>query len=309
MNKILIIADVPGWAYDRRAKALEKYAPSDFKVDIVYLKDVTSVDFSGYDLVFNIDYASTSHIKQAMDGSPTKAKLVVSHNADQHRCHEVYGLNSEIADFIIFNNYGAYRYFGEVDNTCNISNGVDLDDFYPTEEERSDSALWTGGEGKKGHKDFLEPFCEKYPEVDVRTKPVMNGTWVCGVPNSGLWDTDRMREFYNQSKVVLCFSETDATPNYVLEGMACGLVPVTVRVGNAMEFGRHAENLIFVDRDFESFKTGIEIALADYDYLSVNALATIRKWGWDTRSKLFFDLFRKLIRGEKVDPFTYMDLE
>ena len=309
MNKILIIADVPGWAYDRRAKALKKYAPDDFEVDVTYSSGVPAVDFRAYDLVFDIEYATVSQVKQRMRNSSSKAKLVVSHNADQHRCHDLYRMNSRLADFIIFNNCGAYRHFGKAKNTCNISNGVDLDHFYPTGQDRSDSALWTGGEGKKGHKDFLVPFCEKFPEVSVRTKPIKPDTWKAGTPDSSLWGTDQMREFYNGSKVVLCFSETDATPNYVLEGMACGMVPVTVRVGNALEFGAHIQNLIFVEREFESFKRGIDLAIADYDYLSSKALDTISRWGWASRSKVFFDLFRRLIQGERVQPFSYMDLE
>lgn len=307
MSKILILADVPGWAYDRRAKALKKYAPPGWEVDIRYGCEVKSIDFRPYDLVFDIDYSAAAHTRQWMRNSGAKAKFVVSHNADQHRCHEVYHRNRRIADLIIFNNYAAYKCFGMAPGTCNISNGVDLDDFHPTGADRSDSALWTGGEGKKGHKDFLKPFCEKYPEVNVTTKPISSNTWKDGTPTKELWGTDRMREFYNSSKVVLCFSETDATPNYVLEGMACGLVPVTVRVGNAMEFGRHNENVIFVDRDWDDFKTGIDLAISDYDYLSREALATISHWGWETRSNLFFDVFQRLIQGEKIAPFTYMD--
>jgi len=37
MPKLLAIADVRGWAYDRRAQALKKYAPDDFEVDIAYI--------------------------------------------------------------------------------------------------------------------------------------------------------------------------------------------------------------------------------------------------------------------------------
>ena len=307
MNRTLIIADVPGWAYDRRARALQKYAPPDFKVDIEYGSETKSIDFCLYDLVFDIDYDMAARTKQWMRDTGSKAKLVVSHNADQHRCHEVYKVNKMFADFIIFNNHAAYLCFGKAPGTCNISNGVDLEHFYPTGQYRSDSSLWTGGENKKGHNSFLAPFRKKHPEVDIRTKPIKTDAWKDGAPTKDLWGTDRMREFYNGSKVVLCFSETDATPNYVLEGMACGLVPVTVRVGNAMEFGRHNENLVFVDRDFDSFKIGIEIALSDYDYLSSKALATISQWGWEIRSKLFFDLFRNLINGNTIEPFSYMD--
>jgi len=309
MHRILIIADVPGWAYDRRARSLEKYAPDDFEVEVRYVAEIPSIDFCQFDLVFNIDYSMMRHVAQRMRNQNSKAKKVVSHNADHQRCHEVHESNREVVDFTIFNNHAAYAHFGKSNRTCNISNGVDFDDFFPLQCKRSGSAVWTGGDGKKGHRDFLIPFCERYPEVSVITKAIESGTWKGGKPNGSLWGTDRMREFYNQSKVVLCFSETDATPNYVLEGMACGLVPVTCRVGNAMEFGRQGENVVFVDRNAASFKDGIEYAIANYDEMSVAAMETISRWDWLLRSKLFFEAFRSLIKGEKIEPFTYMDRE
>jgi len=309
MHRVLIIADVPGWAYDRRARALEKYRPAGFEVDVRYVAEIRIIDFRQYDLVFNIDYSMTQHVRQWIRNQESKAKLVVSHNADHQRCHELYEMSRAHADFIIFNNHSAYEHFGKKDGTCNISNGVDLEHFYPLQCERSDSALWTGGEGKKGHKDFLIPFCEKYPEVNVVTKPIKANTWANGNPSDELWGTDRMREFYNGSKVVLCFSETDATPNYVLEGMACGLVPVTVRVGNALEFGEHNRNVVFVDRKASSFREGIEYAIDNYDELSIEAMTTIMSWDWQTRNSLFFEVFQGLIEGHKIEPFTYMDRE
>ena len=64
--KILILADVRGWAYHRRAQALKKYTPADFNVTVGYTSDYSpkkgmaciAKEWSEYDLIFQIDYMS-----------------------------------------------------------------------------------------------------------------------------------------------------------------------------------------------------------------------------------------------------------
>lgn len=310
MYRILIIADVEGWAYDRRAKAIRKYAPEDFEVDIAYIWQMDEFDFASYDLVFNIEYACTPNVKQRIRNASSKTILVNSHNADHRRCLDRHEMSRKLADFIIYNNMEAYRYYGSAPGSCCISNGVDFDDFGCDGAERRDVSLWTGSH-QKGLKDFLIPLQDECKHFQFDFHPVDGNGWdkQHGAQEDLVWPTPRMREWYNSAKIVLCCSVTDATPNYVLEGMACGLVPVTTRVGNAMEFGVHGENCVFTERTIDGFKDAIEYALENYDRMSESAVKTISTWGWETRSKLFYDLFRKLIEKEKVPPFTYRDFE
>ena len=38
-KKIVLIPDVPGWAWDRRARGIQKYAGADYNVQVVYERD------------------------------------------------------------------------------------------------------------------------------------------------------------------------------------------------------------------------------------------------------------------------------
>ena len=100
MLKLLVIADVEGWAYDRRAKALRKYSPGHWSVDIAYANHLGSVDFSKYDVVFNIEYWLSRTIRQFVRNSGSEAVLVTSHNADHRRCHELFEQSYIVSDFI-----------------------------------------------------------------------------------------------------------------------------------------------------------------------------------------------------------------
>ena len=118
-----------------------------------------------------------------------------------------------------------------------------------------------------------------------------------------------MAKWYNESKYVICCSYTDATPNYVLEAMACGCVPISTQVGNAMEFGRQFQNICFAPRDIDAFYSALMYARENFDRMQKASLETIREWGWDKRAKMYFDLFDKLVAGEKPKKYSYMDLK
>ena len=308
MLKLLVMADVEGWAYDRRAKALRKYSPDHWSVDIAYANHLGSIDFSKYDVVFNIEYWLSRTIRQFVQNSGSEAVLVTSHNADHRRCHELFEQSYIVSDFIILNNYEAFVHFEKRDRTCNISNGVDFEHFGDDGLERTDAAVWTGSI-QKGYKEILLPL-QEMTKANLLLHPVDGAGWDGVKANEDkVWPTSRMREWYNSAKVVLCCSETEATPNYLLEGMACGLVPVTTRVGNAMEFGVDGVNCKFCDRTLRSLAEGIDYAIANYDEMSKAAVDTISSWGWHERSKLFFDLFERLVQKENVKPFSYKDMK
>jgi hypothetical protein len=315
MIKLVIIADVEGWAYDRRAKALQKFAPDDFQVDVGYVWEMDGFPWQDYDIVFNIEYSMSSLARQRLKNTGSKAVLVNSHNADHRRCENRYSESRTFADYIVFNNYEAFAHFGKEQGTCNISNGVDLGVWGSDENDESprmDKSLWTGSAGK-GLNDFLLPLkLQLHGKSEMSLRPIGRGGWDKETKKPDpevVWPAERMRKWYNSAKVVLCCSHTEATPNYVLEGMACGLVPVTTRVGNAMEFGVDGENCVFADRSLKDFSRAIEYAIKNYDRMSVNCLETISKWSWESRSKVFYDLFRKLVSGSRPEPFSYKELE
>lgn len=311
MTKLLIIADVEGWAYDRRAHALKKYAPEDFEVDIKYICKKGSLDnLCGYDVVFNIDYSATRNIKGRMNGDCPKAKLVVSHNADHRRAVKAFREAQQFAHYVIFNNREAFRYYGSVERTCNISNGVDFDlwgvDVPP--ECRTNTALWTGGDGK-GYPGFLDKLYDNIPSCSFDIRYIGRNGWDenRNVNRDVIWDSARMRQWYNGAKIVLCSSDTEATPNYLLEGMACGLVPVSTRVGNLMEFGKDSLNCRFADKTITGFNDAVDYVVENYEAMQANVLEDIKKWDWKDRSVLFFDLFRSLHRKVIPAPFSYSD--
>ena len=313
MIKLLAIADVRGWAYDRRAQALKKYAPEDFEVDIAYICEHGALAvFKEFDVIYNMEYTMTRAVRSHLRNCGSKAPLVNSHNADHRRASPAFNEAREHADFIIFNNMEAFRHYGSLQGTCNISNGVDLDlwgvDVPP--ECRTNLAIWTGGNGK-GYEEFLIPLSEACKEASFELRHIGKDGWNSdrSVNTDVVWPQPRMRDWYNGAKVVLCSSDTEATPNYLLEAMACGCVPVSTKVGNLMEFGEDGKNCCLCRKEIDSFIHGICFALENYEAMHANAVESISKWSWESRSRIFYDVFRAMINKRNIAPFTYKQIE
>ena len=46
------------------------------------------------------------------------------------------------------------------------------------------------------------------------------------------YSRDKMRDFYNEISTLICFSESEGTPNPVLEALSCNRNVISTSVGN-----------------------------------------------------------------------------
>ena len=314
--KILIIYDVPGWAYWRRAMALKKYAPNDFVVDLSSNDEVKRKDFRNYQLVFNLDYMVRGYDKR-IQRERLNTILVISHNRDP------YGPRVSFPDsynparqhgFLIVNNFECYNHYGRLPYSCNISNGVDADFWkcLTPIEEREKRVIWTGSGNPKKGKGWHNVLVPLKAQLELRGFiPEFREFPVGGVLKTWAWPTEKMLDWYNSAFAVVCASEHEGTPNITLEGMTCGCVPVSTNVGNIREFGRDKENCVICERNIVSFVDGIEYAWEHRKQLSDAARETMKPWAYEHRAKYFFQLFRRLVDDgpQSVKPFSYSEVE
>src|SRR5690606_19698360 len=106
---------------------------------------------------------------------------------------------------------------------------------------------------------------------------------------------EKLRERYHRASYLLCASRTDATPNMSLEGMACGCVLVTTRVGNALEFGVDGENVQFFDGQIDGLLMAMQRAREQRAHLAAAGTHLLRNaWSYGPpgdRAQYFFQLF------------------
>lgn len=288
-----------GWAYARRARALAKYKPNDFAVVRFSHHDADWDHIAGADVVFNLDYALVKSYRRELDKRRFQGVYVVSMNKDSRSRQQEWGECLRTPCHIIVNNRERYEQTGRPKKCTWISNGVDVEDFYPTVPigDRPHRAIYAGGTGRrkqKGWAEVLEPLESSLYHRKFET----HFRRITEITEDQVFTTAKQRQWYNSGSYVLCASATEGGgPGIVMEGMACGCVPICTAVGSIPEYIEHQENGVICERTPASFIAGLEYAREHRERLSAAAAETMRNWSYGppaNRASLFFDLFRKL---------------
>lgn len=329
MTDLLIIYDVEGWAYHFRAQALARYAPPDFRVRIAGTDILNGeseehaasnpevahwiqnhgnrIQPSNYvrimyailgtkepDIIFALCHHQAKHLRSAIKERGWTTRLIVSWNNGWPRRERDFQTLRSRADTILINNQEYWEKSGKPEKTRHISNGVDLTIFYPTRPSalRPPRVLWCGSEYHrtlKGYDDLILPLFRRLSAEGIDCDALLVNS-----RGNDKRTQKEMAEWYNTGTVLLCASETEGTPNTALEAAACGCTLVSTRVGNMPELIRDGENGYLVDRDLESLYQGIHRSLSNYLRLATQLQQDIQPWGWQERSKQFFELFRRV---------------
>jgi len=310
IHRIAVVYDVPGWAYERRANALLRYAPMDFQVDTCAVADEsTRVAISGgnVDLVFLLDYSVSATIAKWC--REAKIPIVVSHNSGPLRRREWLRALCRAADYVICNNVETFEGRSPgCGNCCAIPNGVDTEVFRPltAPHGRPDRCLWCGAKAKtyKGWLDVIEPLRPLAEaagfECDFRL--VRN--------RDDYLDLRHQVEWYNNGAYILSAATEghEGTPNTILEGVACGCVAVSTRSGNINEWGVDRQNCVLSCRSPQAFLDALCYARDHRSDLAEAGQSLIcSQWSYRVRAPHYFALFRKILQhgATSVRPFRY----
>lgn len=290
MKRLLVVYDKPGWAYERRAKALRKYAPEGWDVYTGQWCEYRSL-LSAYefDVVFLLDYAMAMSL-----GQPRPNRLVVSYNADSNRRKEWWPRIAEVAEWVIVNNSDRYEHRNGVENCTYIPNGYDAETFRSVEPltKRAERVLWIGS-----HK--LRKF-KRYASLVVPLQHALTAEgFQCDFrlipPQDAIRD---MAAWYNSAAYVLCTSTSEGTPNYVTEAVACGCVAVSTLVGNICDWGRDGFNCVMAQPTVESFVDAFRCAKKDRLMLAKNGMAAVWPWRYEIHAAKYFEVFDRVSNAE-----------
>lgn len=303
--RLLIVYDVPGWAYWRRAEALRKYAPKDFDVEVAAVAELANLSGRKYDVVFNLEYTAPGIARRMFNSSIS----VVSYNVDRNRNTERWGPVVSESDWVVCNNRDIWLWGGKRARTCNISNGVDLGIWSceDPEAQRRPRWLWCGSTSEKKRKN--------YHSVIVPLQSLSRQMWpfeysVYPVDNAERFrSTTVQAQWYQSGFAFVSPASAEGTPNTILESMAAGCVPVATNTGNIPELVVDGVNGVVIEPSAESAMDGIRRAWSDAASMRRESLRTIKSWDWSVRSLYFFALFRRLVRCgvDSVKPFTWME--
>jgi glycosyltransferase involved in cell wall biosynthesis len=187
---------------------------------------------------------------------------------------------------------------------CSLPDGVDLSLFHPDKKTRSGGPLrvgWSGNSAWMDHQGDLDPKGLRTtlrPVIDLLRNEGVSIELVLADRHVRLIPHKQMPGFYNSLDVFVCSSQSEGTPNPVLEAMACGIPVISTDVGIVPEaFGPRQKRFI-LPRSVNAFADALRTLAADHQLrvdLSAENLISIQCWDWSRRAADIGQFFKRMM--------------
>ncbi len=303
--KILLLADVRGWAWDRNAQYIKKYLPQ-YDIDIGYINNGgLSLKFKDFKHVHGMGWLPVKHF------SKTVSAGVCSHNHElRNQPWERYFPHYRALTVnSLFLKDQAEKYNN---NVFYCPNGVDESLFVPSCNPRCGNFVvgWVGqltvGQFNidkckdidiKGYTNVLLPLVDRLKDKGVEFKIISNNY-------KNALSYDEMPKFYNDIDVQICTSFREGTPNPMFEAASCGKALISTRVGAITEFIEGSQGGILIDaynsmddipKTIDAFESCILKLKEDRNQCYImgqkNRLAIEKEWTWEIKAQCWIPLF------------------
>lgn len=238
--KILLIPNVPRWAFDNKADQIIKRFSHKYSFNKIYHRDLHSkkMDFEQYDCIFVFYWPAIQVLRNKISEPELKKRLVTgifSYNSWEGRkkllkkqldlCRAVIIPNKEMKNIFASNSKFKVFYIPQL---------VDEKMFFPKEVKKQTDKLivgWAGnpnhcGPNYKGYWNIVLPVCQKNSNW-IELKTALQGKRFIPYP--------KMNKFYNSIDVITCLSKNETGPNTIIEAGACKKAAVSTNVGLVKE--------------------------------------------------------------------------
>lgn len=285
--RVLILVDVPRWAWDRKARHLSRWLADSFDI-AVWTLSTQGDPPPGFDLYHTFEFNQVDRI-------PPRARLVTGITAHvwrtwgedkvrkwASRAVAVHANSRLLLDEMVPFHPALFY----------VPNGVDPVEFRRTRPRTVTDRLIVTHVGKPNPRKGSHIIAEacKQAGVELRLLQRRSGDAI-GV--------DEMREWYQDAHVVAVASDMDGTPNPALEGAACEATIVSNAIGNMPEFIEHGSNGFLVGRDAHSIASALRLLSADLERaesMGRAARATVeREWTWQKQSAHYRALWTRAL--------------
>jgi glycosyltransferase involved in cell wall biosynthesis len=293
LPRILLIADVPNWIFDRHAHLLQARFSDEFTIDIAYHGQ--PVDETRYDLIHPMEWhmADPSMIR-------TPAKWVTGIRS--HVSWEGWKLSDLCARLAHLYQGGVYVVSQRLleifrpllPEVVALPHGVDTVFFTsshpPKARNRKLRVGWAGNRASsvKGFDAFIAPL-GKLPGVELVH---------CGYSDRMLTQAE-MRGFYEDIDAYICTSTSEGHNNSLMEAASMARAIVTTDVGTVPEFLQDGVSALIVKQDVKAISHAV-LRLRDNPKLrkQLGAKAresVIQRFEWSLRLEDYRCFFRKAI--------------
>lgn len=297
-KKILLIADVRGWIFERHCMTIKNALSDEFEFDICYMNEPYNED--DYDLIYPMEFQVIN-----MQSTKNPAKYITgirSHWAWEQmdfgqfcmalngRFQRIHTVSRKLFD--IFRPH--------IKHISYVTHGVDTSLFVPSSRQPSVNGKlrigWAGNRetAVKGFKEYIEPLAH-IPGIEL--------VFV------GFRDThlrkDDMLSFYNSIDVYICASATEGNNNSLMEAAAMEKAIITTDNGTVSEYLINGRSALIVNRELHEFVSAVEKLRDNPGYRTILGKearkAVVEKFDWKIKLEDYRDMFRTAFTFNNID--------
>jgi len=301
-----MVADQRGWAFERIALQVQRHLAREYDVRVLYAADVKSPgEFAPIyaatqpAVVVFMWYGTGQRLLPVVD----RAKTGVVATFFSLYGTEDFDPGALACDVALAGNGRFAEVVRAALPTLPVGlceDGVDCAVFRPPAAPRPLDgplrALWTGN---SGHGEMVgEPDLKGYHTVLWPALAALDGVeFLRRDRQDGYWEHETMPAWFQGGDVVLCASSREGTPNPILEGAACGLLPVTTDVGLVPDFLEHGKSALILRRDADAFRDALlwcRDHRAEVQRMGQAARAAVQAYDWSRKAEQYRAVFRWL---------------
>jgi glycosyltransferase involved in cell wall biosynthesis len=249
--KCLMVVDSYNWALYNRAVNLSKYIEFD-KIDILHFNDCVD-NFNYYDLVYLLNWSIHGYVKKFIKKN-RKHKLIATVSSHIGRDNAtnmktVFDMFDSISCSSMFL-FHEFKESGIKSNIFYTPFGVNTDIFYDMKNPINEKCFGWVGNYERPVKRFS----------DIKKACRSCGAVLKTATHRDSFSRSDMRIFYNNISTLICFSESEGTPNPVLEALACNRNIISTPVGNVPELKEKFGSMIKIVNTKEELVNAINSA-------------------------------------------------
>lgn len=307
--RVLLVSDVPGWAFDQNMRDLAEYLSASFDFGFFYTENFFRGErpkWADWDVVYE------AYHRNPPMGVPMERALGAL-RSQWFRPEKPEPPTVE--DVALVNKYrgfqvAAWRNFEEIRERCPnavyLTNPVNTRRFAPREREERRSLVveWNGN---ARHRSLDGRYIKHFYDIVVPATQ-RAGVQLVAAEFSTTEGPMRKRssaempDFYASADVAVCASEYEAASNSVMEAMAAGLALVATDVGNHREL-RDAQvraygdsGILLVEGSVEAFAGALKLLSQTparaREMGAINRAEIQERWSWDVWQERYADFLR-----------------
>ena len=293
--RVLVLADVPTWAWARKAWALKRHLAGRIDVTVAYSTEHATnavIRRAEHDLYHTFEVSQvgivppgwpmttgiTAHVVDTWEGKrPGCVREWAGRAVGFHANSKL--LQRELEAFL-----GRPVYY--------VPNGVD-EGFFRRVLRRSSKRLVVGYVARPNVRKGPEIVADACHRAGVELRTIVR-TWKTALT------AEQMRAWYQDIHVLAVSSDMDGTPNPALEAAACECAVVSNAIGNMPEFIRHGVNGYLTERTTEHLAVYLATLaarpIAEVEAMGRAARATVLEdWTWKQRAIAYAEMWESCL--------------